>query len=325
MNDSRKVHLLIVLCLIGSPPVRSAEDDGRSAREAQRYFSSMDVFKLEYASDPRISPSGNRIVYVRNFMDIMKDQQRSSLWTITFDGAQHRPLTDGNGRQTNPRWSPDGKRVVYVSGDDGSSQLYVRWMDTGQVARLTQLARPPASLRWSPDGRWIAFSMLVPESPQPLVEMPKKPKNAEWAAPPKVISKLKYRSDGSGYLEDGYRHLFVVSSEGGSPRQLTFGSFNHEGGLAWTPDSQYLILSANRQEDWQHDPIDSELFELKIADASLRQLTDHDGPDASPAVSPDGSLIAFVSFDDLLMGHHTDRLYVMNRDGSGRRCLISSA
>ena len=167
-------------CVISicSMPLVSQTDTSQPTVD-DKQFELLDVFHLEHASDPRISGDGGRVVYVRNFMDIMKDRARSNLWIIDFDGSEHRPLTTGNLNDSSPRWSPDGDRLLYVSGADGSNQVYVRWMDTGQVAKLTNLTRSPSGLTWSPDGKWIAFSMLVPESPKPFVQMPQKPKGAQ--------------------------------------------------------------------------------------------------------------------------------------------------
>jgi Tol biopolymer transport system component len=106
-------------------------------------------------------------------------------------------------------------------------QIYCRWMDTGQTARLSRLQSSPRDVVWSPDGSQIAFSMLVAAPPGKFVPMPAKPKGAEWAEPPKVIRKLRYRSDGAGYLKDGYFHVVVLPAEGGTPRQITSGDFNH--------------------------------------------------------------------------------------------------
>ena len=178
---------------------------------AQR-FRPIDVFGLEYASEPQISPNGRLIVYMRNFMDIMKDVRRQNLWIINRAGNDHRPLTSGSRNDAWPRWSPDGRRLLYVSSADGSAQIYLRWMDSGQTARLTQLARSPGSMTWSPDGRWIAFSMFVAKTPKPFAKMPRKPKGATWAEAPKVITRLKYRADGAGYLEPGSRQLFILSA-----------------------------------------------------------------------------------------------------------------
>src|SRR5678815_5196404 len=106
--------------------------------DAQRLHS-IDVFQLEYADDVQISPDGNRIVYVRTSHDIMTDRVRRNLWMINADGTNNRPLRSEVRNFSSPRWSPDGTRIAYVSAVEGSPQLYVRWMDSGQTALLTNL------------------------------------------------------------------------------------------------------------------------------------------------------------------------------------------
>ena len=219
---------------------------GETEKPSENHLKPIDVFNLEYASDPQISPDGYKIVYVRNFFDIMTDRARSNLWIINFDGSDHRPLTSGNQNYSSPRWSPDASKLLYVSGSDGSGQIYLRWMDTGQTAKLTNLTQSPSGLSWSADGKWIAFSMMVKAEKKPFAKMPPKPEGADWAKPARVIEKLRYRADGRGYLEDGYIQLFTLPVDGGTPRQITSGDFNHGGAPSWTPDSKTLIFSANR-------------------------------------------------------------------------------
>ena len=134
----------------------------------EKTFTYLDVFDLEVAADPQISPGGSQIVYVRRGSDVMTDRARTSLWIIDYDGSGHRPLTDGTGDVSQPRWSPDGDRLLYVSSEDGSAQLWVRWMDTGQTAELTNLTESPGGLSWSPDGEWIAMTQFVPEAVPPF-------------------------------------------------------------------------------------------------------------------------------------------------------------
>ncbi len=83
-----------------------------------RLLKALVVFQLEYASDPQISPDGERIVYLRNSMSVMKDRRRSSLWIVDADGSGHRKLGSGEGKESSPRWSPDGGRVAYVAESD---------------------------------------------------------------------------------------------------------------------------------------------------------------------------------------------------------------
>lgn len=280
-----------------------------------------DIFELEFASDPQISPDGKQIVYVRNFMDIMRDRRRSSLWIIGSDGADHRPLTNGSGAYVSPRWSPDGTRLLYLSRADGATQVFVRWMDTGQSAKISNLTESADNPAWSPDGEFISFTMRVPLETDLLAKMPAKPEGANWARPVRVVEKLIYRQDGRGYLEDGYDHLFVLPAEGGTPRQITSGSFNHDSEASWDPQGGGLVVAANRHDDWEYDPLNSEIYLVSLSDGSITPLTDRRGPDDEPQYSPDGKHIAYVGYDDEGQSYGVMRLHVMNRDGSGKRLL----
>lgn len=287
-------------------------------------FALKEFFELEYASDPQIAPDGNQIIYVRNFADIMTDRRYSNLWIINADGSDHRPLTTGHRNDASPRWSPDGSKVIFVSNMEGSSEIYCRWMDTGQTARLTNLHYSPGNITWSPDGGMIAFTMFVKDSPAAPAKMPKKPEGAKWADPPKVIEKMIYRADGSGYRENGYVHIFTLPADGGTPRQLTSGDYHHSGRLDWTQDGSAIIFSANRRDDWEYEGRDSEVYEISVKDGSLKQLTSRKGPDGSPSLSPDGKTIAYTGFDDRYQGYQVTHLYTMNRNGEGVRMITKS-
>lgn len=292
--------------------------------EAQSgHFTLENIFDLEYTSDPRISPDGRQVVYQRNFMDIMDDRRRSNLWIVNTDGSRHRPLTSGNNNNFSPRWSPSGDRLLYASTKSGSTELYIRWMDTGESAKITNLTQSPSSLSWSPDGNYIAFTMFVPKSEKPLVSLPGKPEDAKWAKPANVIDDLEYRNDGSsGFVEDGYRHVFVLPAEGGTPRRITKGNYNHSS-PEWTLDGEHLIVSTNREEDWQYNERDTELYKVSVDDGAMTQLTDREGPDYSPVISPDGKQIAYLGYDDNLDSYQLSNAYVMNIDGSNKRELTA--
>jgi acylaminoacyl-peptidase len=163
--------------------------------EAANRLTPADVFQLELASDPQISPDGSRVVYVRQFADIMSDRNYSNLWIVGFDGSAHRPITTGNTTDTSPRWSPDGTRLAYISDREGTPQIYVRWMDSGQTAKITNLQQAPSNLVWSPDGKQIAFTALVPSATRKIVELMPAPTGAKWADPAIVIDQPRYRHD----------------------------------------------------------------------------------------------------------------------------------
>src|SRR5262249_53313055 len=167
------------------------------------------------------------------------------------------------------------------------AQIFLRFMDSGQEACLTHVSEPPEDVAWAPDGRALAFSMFVPETVKPPAEMPEKPEGADWGPPLRYIDTLQYRFDGQGYLKSGFEQVFVLPVEGGTPRQITHGRFHHKGPIVWSPDGRSLLLSANRHEDADYRPLDSEIYEVQLGDGSVRALTDRRGPDQAPALSPD--------------------------------------
>ena len=295
----------------------------KAQQHKKAVLTNLDIFQMEYASDPQISPDGLKVVYVRNGMDIMKDRKKRSLWLVNTDGSGHQKLTSREVGEGSPRWSPDGSRIAFISGTDDGAEIYVYWLTTGRIARLTQLERSPGGLNWSPDGKMLAFSMLVPEKPPMLVKSPPKPKGAKWADPPRVTTRLKHEADGVGYVEQGFRHLFVIPADGGMARQITHGDFQHRSTAKWTNDSNNLILSSNRDENWEYNYRNSEIYSVNIESEVITALTDRNGPDHSPSISPDSKKIAYLGFDDKLQTYQVTKLYLMNLDGSQKKEIVT--
>ncbi len=288
----------------------------------EKPFSNMDVFDLEWVEDPQISPDGDQIVYVRRGMDIMEDRRTSALWMINSDGTHHRKLTSRTADESNPLWSPDGSRIAFTSSDEvHGAEIFIYWVESGKTARISQLERSPRGLSWSPDGNYIAFSMHVPEPNPVLVSPPQKPDGAEWAEHPRVTTRLNYEQDGVGYLEPGYSHLFVINADGGSVRKITSEDYHHSSRPAWTPDGEYLIFSANRRADWERNFRNSELYSVSVSTGEIVELTDRNGPNHTPQVSPDGSQVAFLGYEDRVQTYQTTNLYLMDVDGSNMREL----
>ena len=286
-----------------------------------RYFTGADLFDLEVATDPQISPDGKSIVYVRKSNDIMTDKARNTLWAADVASGQQRPLVAGPGNYFSPVWSPDGSRRAYVAADGGSPQLYVRWMASGESARITGLPNSPNSIAWSPDGRRIAYSMFVPDEGQKLGSAPAKPEGAKWADPLEVITAVTYRADAGGYLKPGYNQIFWVPAEGGAPTQLTFGATNAGGQVSWTPDGRALLFAADLSKNWERNGNEAEIYRVPISGGAPVALTNRKGPDFSPVVSPDGRLVAYIGGDDQGKYYLRPDLYVMNIDGSAPRNL----
>ncbi|MEE4153304.1 MAG: S9 family peptidase [Erythrobacter sp.] len=327
-----KTIYLATAALILASPLAAQEmapvptDAAASTEQAgpERHFTGADLFGLSVASDPQISPDGSKIAYVRATNDVMTDSEVRSIWLIDVATGAQTPLVSGAGAHYSPRWSPNGDRLAYISTQSGGGpELHVRWMATGQSANITALAESPRGIAWSPDGTRIAYTARVPGESLKLGKAPAKPEGAEWKAPPTIIDRVTYRRDGAGYVKPGYTQVFMVSATGGAPRQLTFGNRNHAGALEWAPDGQRILISGNRDEDWERAGLDTEIYSIDLASGAITELTTRDGPDGSPQISPDGRTIAYLGFDDMERDYTQAELYLMDANGSNQRRIAT--
>ncbi|MCH4821878.1 S9 family peptidase [Gramella lutea] len=272
----------------------------------------LDIYDYEYVSDPQISPDGEKVIYVRNFKDIMTDKNLSNLWIVNADGSQNRPLTTGNQNDHSPRWSKDGKRIIFLSNmQDDKTKLFLMWVDSKESFPLMNTSQTPGGISWSNDGKKLAFTMFVPQKSESFIKMPAKPEGAKWNDGPVFIDDLKYRGDGNGYLKDGNRQIFTISANGGSPRQLTFSDKDH-GAPVWSANDKKLFFSANLHENSDLEPANSELYELDLENLNVNVLTERFGPDTNPQVSPNENTIAFLGYDDEYLGYNINHLYIMD-------------
>ncbi len=280
-----------------------------------------DIFNMEFVSDPQISPDGTKIIYVRNFKDIMTDKNLSNLWIVNFDGSQNRPLTTGNQNDLAPRWSHDGNKIVFKSNmQDDKIKLFMMWMDTKEYVALTNTTTSPGGASWSHDDKHLAFTMFVPKKSESIIKLPPKPEGAKWNKPPVYIDEMNYRGDGKGYYKSGNQQLFILSTDGGTPRQLTFSEYDH-GAPIWSKDNRKLYFSANLHENHEFEPRNSEIQELTLGNNSIKALTNRLGPDNGPALSTDGKFIAYTGFDDKYQGYQLTQLYLMNANGTNSRMI----
>ena len=268
------------------------------------------VFDLEYANQLEMTNNGKTVYFVRNRMDIKSDRKVSNIWSVDSDSTLLQPLTSGVHMDYSPVLSPDESRLAFISTRDGSSQIYIKWLKTGAVAKISNLIESPSSLHWSPNGKQLIFSKFVPAKVASPVNLPGKPEGADWADPAKYIDEVYYRADGGGYTKPGFSHLFSIDANGGNASQLTSGNFNHGGAISFAEDGNSLYFSSNRHDEYKLKPTNSEIYTLDLTSLTITAVTDRVGPDSQPRVSPNGRYLAYTGYDDKRTNYENTQLYI---------------
>ena len=279
-----------------------------------------DLFQFKRVGPPDISPDGSWVTYaVSEITDSQHNKSLSRLWLVPTDGSvPPRQLTNGTAKDTNPKWSPDGRWILFESTRSGGGQLWIINPAGGEARQLTTISTDASNGTWSPNGKHVAFvSAVCPEySPLPFAESDaaNKKKADEIASSPvkaRVFKRLFYRHWDS-YVEDKRQHLFVADVSmndagdlvAGSPRDVTPGdrdahptstTFSARQDFCFSPDSSHLIFNAvpATDESWSTNydlcrvPVSSGTTEWQTLTGSNLAADGH------PVFSPDGTKLAF--------------------------------
>jgi dipeptidyl aminopeptidase/acylaminoacyl peptidase len=264
---------------------------GAQEKRADTLLTVEKYLDFEQVGEPRVSPDGSQIIYARRWVNKLEDKFESSLWIMNIDGSKNRFLANGGGAV----WSPDGTRIAFLTeGKPSGTQIHVRWMDAeGATSQITTLSDAPGDIRWSPDGKWIGFSAVVPKPVPWKIDMPEAPKDAKWTGAPRIVQSLHFRQDRRGFMEPGYRHLFVVPADGGTARQVSkgdwslgarFDGMDSGAGWDWTPDGRTMISDGFADSTSDMNYRKSNLYAIDVATGTMRRLTSAEGLWSSPVV-----------------------------------------
>jgi dipeptidyl aminopeptidase/acylaminoacyl peptidase len=330
----RSAILFAVVLLLAAPAAVFAE--------GKRPMTIDDLFRFKRVSDPQISPDGKLVVYVVGTVNLEANSTSSTLWLASTDNKDEpRQLTNTTKKDRHPRWSPDGKHILFESNRSGENQLWVIDPSGGEARQLTTLSTEASNGIWSRDGKHIAFvSAVYPEySDKPFKESDALNKNRkeEIEKSPvkaKVFKRLFYRHWDS-YVEDKRQHLFVMrlpapsASAGASePKDVTPGdrdayptsnTFSTGDNFTFSPDGKYLVFTAvpAKDEAWSTN---HEICRVPITGASTEWETltkDNEAADSGPVFSPDGKQLAYRA--QKRAGFEADKweLMVVKTDASG--------
>jgi Tol biopolymer transport system component len=277
-----------------------------------------DITRIQFVSDPQISPDARQVAFVVTTLSEEKDEYLANIWMVDANTGGPQRFTAGPKRDTAPRWSPDGTWLAFVSEREAKKkpQLFVMRADGGEPTRLTDLKNGVANPVWSPDGSRLAFISRVGGWQEPEDEDEK-----QKSKPAGVISTLKHKLNGEGFTYDRRPHVFVVPAEGGEPRQITDGDYEDED-PAWSPDGRWIAFTSARHENRDDDNI-ADVWVVSPEGGEPRRVTDSAGPVALPAFSPDGTTIAYLGHRHPKEAGRNERLFTVPLEGGAPRCLTS--
>ena len=278
-----------------------------------------DLTRIQFVTDPQLSPDGRRAAFVVTTLSEERDEYLSNIWVVDVAGGAPRRFTAGPRRDLEPRWSPDGSRLAFLSERTAKDklQLYVMPADGGEATKLTALDNGVSAIAWAPDGARLAFVSAVGGYKEPEGEDEKRK-----SRPARVITSVKYRFNGEGFIYDRRPHVFVVSLDGASPTQITDGDFI-DADPTWSPDGESLVFASARHGARDDDDA-SDLWRVPAKGGTPQRLTATAGPVMLPAFSPDGRTIAFLARAELNAYGRNVQLFTVPADGGQATCVTSA-
>jgi dipeptidyl aminopeptidase/acylaminoacyl peptidase len=282
-----------------------------------------DLYRFRWIDHVRLSRDGERVAYQVSWADADSRQNRSRVVVRRLFEPEPIEPTGGPRRDHSPEWSPDGRRLTFISRVGPVDQLFVFDLAAGgETRQLTSIPEGVAGARWSPDGTRIAFLGSVLSDPEAVVDDPRPPDSRDQVRRTpvaRVVRRLDYKHDGQGFVDGRYRHIFVVPAAGGTVNQLTSGAWDVTG-FDWSPDGASLVAAGNAEPGAD---LKRELNLYLVDLAGNRQRMGGGLYLSSPHWSPRGDLIAFIAPKGLDAGL-LDRLWVVPLTGESPRCLTAT-
>ncbi|MDA0344743.1 MAG: S9 family peptidase [Proteobacteria bacterium] len=245
---------------------------------------------IQNISNPRVSPSGDDILFSKRYIDKVNDSFVTETWVMNSKGENKRYFTDGS----NAKWSPDGTKVAFIKSDkNDNSQIFIKYLASEAKTQVTNFAQDISDFAWSKDGKHFVFASFNEYDDDWQVEIPgeKEGESYNWTEKPKVVTTMHWRADGQGELESGEDHLYLVSSDGGSAAKISDWGMDYQGSLSWYDESTVLFQGNGSLNDMQTPWKQSSVFLLDINSKKLEKISPDNGVFTTPKSSENGKIV----------------------------------
>ncbi len=248
-----------------------------AAAQSKRPMTFEDVLAVKNLSDTQVSPDGRWVAYVLTQADMKEDAADADLWLASTSGGEPVRLTTSKKNDTQPRWSPDGKRLAFISAREEKAQIFLISPFGGEAEKLTESKSGVLSFQWSPDGKRIAY--VAQQEPTPEEE-----------------KRLKDKDDAQVVDKNfKFTRVSVIDLQTKKASELVKGDFA-AGDPQWSPDGRSIAYTTTPTPKADDGSL-TDIWVVDVDSGKQRRLVNNDGPDSSPRWSPDGRWIAFLTRD----------------------------